>query len=201
MSERTLDIWMTFSQPLRTYIYKRVANPDDADDILQEVFVRIHTRIDTLRDEERLPAWLYRIAKNALIDHYRTRRHFIVIPETFEIEDGPVEIDVASKLAERMPVMVMRCLPEKYGQALLLADLEGMTQKELAERLGLSLSGAKARVQRARRLLRAAMMKCCQFEFDRRGRVIAYASRSCRPCTSDEDAFHQQADCSQARCD
>ena len=199
MSDRTLDIWEAFSRPLRAYIYKRVANPDDADDILQEVFFRIHKRIDTLRDEERLPAWLYRIAKNALIDHYRARRHFVNIAETFDLEDEPVETDAAAKLAERMPVMVMRCLPEKYGQALLLADLEGMTQRELAERLGLSLSGAKARVQRARRLLRAAMMNCCQFEFDRRGRVIAYASRACHPCATDDEPVHQQVDCSRAK--
>lgn len=199
MSERTLDIWETFSQPLRAYIYKRVANPDDADDILQEVFFRIHKRIDTLRDEERLPAWLYRIAKNALIDHYRARRNFVDLAETFDLEDEPVESDVAAKLAERMPVMVMRCLPEKYGQALLLADLEGMTQRDLAERLGLSLSGAKARVQRARRLLRAAMMNCCQFEFDRRGRVIAYASRACNPCATDEKVVPQNGDCSRSK--
>ena len=201
MNERTLDIWDAFNQPLRAYIYKRVANPDDADDILQEVFFRIHTRIDTLRDEERLPAWLYRITKNALIDHYRASRHFVNISERFELEDNSVEIDVAARLAERMPAMVMRCLPEKYGQALLLADLEGITQKELAARLGLSLSGAKARVQRARRLLRAALMKCCQFEFDRRGRVIAYAPRPCRPCKPDDKTLHNPDNCQQAKCD
>ncbi|MCI0486045.1 MAG: RNA polymerase sigma factor SigZ [Blastocatellia bacterium] len=201
MSERTLDIWETFNQPLRAYIYKRVTNPEDADDILQEVFFRVHKRIDTLRDEERLPAWIYRITKNALIDHYRTRRHFAGIPETFDLEESPVEIDVEAKLAEKMPIMVMGCLPEKYGQALLLADLEGMTQRELAEQLGLSLSGAKSRVQRARRLLRDALMKCCQFEFDRRGRVIAYARRSCLPCTPGEEALYKLDHCSQARCD
>lgn len=183
-TQTTLDIWEVFSQPLHSYIINRVAEPAAADDILQEVFLKIHRRLHTLRDEEKLPAWLYQIAKNAITDHYRARRLSLSLPDELDIEDEREETEAELKFAEQMRYYVSACLPEKYAQALLLADLEGMTQQQLASALGLSLSGAKSRVQRARKMLRDAFLRCCYFEFDRRGRIIAYgprphAGRSC----------------------
>jgi RNA polymerase sigma-70 factor, ECF subfamily len=183
-SQTTLDVWKVFSQPLHSYIINRVAEPAEADDILQDVFLKIHRRLHTLRDEEKLPAWLYQIAKNAITDHYRAKHSYESIPEEFDAEDEREETDAELRLAEQMRYYVSACLPEKYAQALLLADLEGLKQQQLAEALGLSLSGAKSRVQRARRMLREAFLKCCYFEFDRRGRIIEYGPRpeggSCR---------------------
>jgi len=85
-----------------------------------------------------------------------------------------------------MRYYVNACLPQKYAEALLLSDLEGLTQHEVAARLGLSLSGAKSRVQRARRLLREAFLRCCHFEFDRRGHIIDYGPRCCDSARCDQ---------------
>jgi RNA polymerase sigma-70 factor (ECF subfamily) len=182
----TLDVWEVFSQPLRSYILRRVSEPAAADDILQEVFLKIHQRLHTLRDEEKLPAWLYQIASHAIADHYRDRQGRHSLPGVITSDGGREELDAAAKLAAQMPYFVSACLPEKYGRALLLADLEGRSQQEVAAALGLSLSGAKSRVQRARRMLRAAFLKCCHFEFDGRRRVIAYAPRCGCACSCDE---------------
>ena len=181
-AQTTLDVWEVFSQPLRSYILNRVSEPLEAEDILQEVFLKIHRRLHTLRDEERLPAWLYQIAKNTITDHYRLRRPGKSVAEIFDIENEQVETDAELRLAEQMGYYVNACLPEKYAQALFLADLKGLTQQELAQALGLSLSGAKSRVQRARRMLREAFLRCCYFEFDRRGHIIDYGPRpdACR---------------------
>lgn len=177
-AQTTLDIWEVFRQPLRSYIINRVTEPAAADDILQEVFLKIHKRLHTLRDEEKLPAWLYQIAKNVITDHYRASRSSESISDALDVKDECEETEAELKLAEQMRYYVSACLPEKYAQALLLADLEGMTQQQLADALGLSLSGAKSRVQRARKMLRDAFLRCCYFEFDRRGRIIAYGPRS-----------------------
>jgi RNA polymerase sigma-70 factor (ECF subfamily) len=181
-TQTTLGVWEVFSQPLRSYIQTRISEPVEAEDILQEVFLKIHRRLHTLRDEEKLPAWLYQIAKNAITDHYRARRSWESVAEMFDIEDKQEETDAELKLAEQMGYYVRACLPEKYAQALMLTDLEGLTQQELAARLDLSMSGAKSRVQRARRLLREAFLRCCYFEFDRRGHIIDYGPRpdACR---------------------
>jgi RNA polymerase sigma-70 factor (ECF subfamily) len=181
----TEDLWHEFSRELRGFILRRVSDPADADDILQDVFVKLHTRIDTLRDEDRVAPWLYRIARNTLIDYYRDRRPTVPVPEMLAVEDEPTESDAASHIASGLTSMV-ECLPDRYRQAVVLSELQGVPQQQVAERLGLSLSGAKSRVQRGRGLLRDALLDCCHFEFDRRGRVIDYTPRPdcCRYCAS-----------------
>ena len=185
MNRTTEDIWNEFSQRLRAFILSRVFDPDDADDILQDVFVKLHTHIDTLRDEERLAAWLYQIARNTIADHYRARMQTVAMPETLAVEDEPSESDAPGRIAASLRTMVER-LPDRYRAAVVLSELEGLPQHEVAGRLGLSLSGAKSRVQRGRDMLREALLDCCHFEFDRGGRMIDYIPRPdcCRHCAS-----------------
>jgi len=178
------DVWTTFSERLLRFIRKRVANEHDAEDVLQDVFVKIHQRIDQLQDAEKLPAWVFQIARRAVIDYYRARSS---TPEQAELPDElaerrepePTSADVADCLAP----MIER-LPEPYRQAVVMTELEGRTQRELADTLGLSVSGAKSRVQRGRERLKTMLLDCCHFAFDRRGRVIDYEPRiaTCRAC-------------------
>jgi len=185
LNRTTEDIWNEFSRPLRGFILKRVPDPDDADDVLQDVFVKLHTRIDTLRDTDRLASWLYRITRNTLIDYYRDRQPVAPMPETLAVDDEPAEGDAATQIAASLANMV-ECLPDKYRQALVLSEFQGLTQQEVGERLGLSFSGAKSRVQRGRDMLRAALLDCCHFEFDRLGHLIDYTPRPdcCQHCAS-----------------
>lgn len=163
---------------MQRFIRSRVEDEAAAEDILQEVFLRIHTRMDTLTDPNRLESWVFQIARNAVIDHYRRRRELEEIPETVPAEDELVEPDAADDLASSMRGMVDE-LPEPYRQALILTEYEGLTQAELAERLGISLSGAKSRVQRARQRIKDELLACCHFELDRYGRVIDYWEHCC----------------------
>jgi len=185
MNRTTEEIWNEFSGQLRGFILKRIPDLVDADDILQDVFVKLHTRIDTLRDDDRLAPWLYRIARTTLIDYYRARQLAVPVPETLTVEDEPAESDAATRIAASLTSM-LECLPDKYREAIVLSEFEGLTQQEVADRLDLSLSGAKSRVQRGRDLLRAALLDCCHFEFDRLGHLIDYTSRPdcCRRCAA-----------------
>src|SRR5260221_11649371 len=88
--------------------------------------------------------------------------------------------DVVSELIPCIQEMIDD-LPVDYRQALILTEYQGLTQKELAERLGLSFSGAKSRVQRAREKLKQQLLECCHFELDRRGHIINYQPR-CHSC-------------------
>ena len=185
MIPSTTEIWQAFSEELRRFILSRVNNPDDADDILQETFIKIHTHLIDLKDTERMVPWLYRITRNTIIDYYRTRRPQEALPESLPIEPEPVEAEPEARIAAGLTVM-MECLPEKYRQALLLTEIQGLKQVELAEQAGISLSGAKSRVQRGRAMLRDALLACCHFEFDLRGHVMDYVSRPdcCQSCRS-----------------
>lgn len=186
----TAEVWERFSRQLHGFIRRRIADPQEAEDLLQDIFLRIHTRMDTLQDKERLAAWMYQIARNAIIDHQRATRHWAELDETFPAptdleETGPdPEAELAAGLGE-----MMACLPDKYRQAVEMAELRGLRQQEVADQLGLTLSGAKSRVQRGREMLRQALLDCCHFDFDRRGKVLDYYPHpACCPRCCEADA-------------
>lgn len=183
MTVNVENIWQEFSTRLRQFIRSRVTDDATADDILQDVFLRIQKRLSQLDDSSKLQSWIFLIARNAVIDHYRVRKETVELPETLVDETAGDDPDIEGlKIAFRR---MIDALPEPYREAIVLTELEGLTQKELAERLGISLSGAKSRVQRGRERLKQALVDCCKFEFDRRGRVIDCSPRtqgSCEEC-------------------
>lgn len=200
------QIWTDFGHQLRGFIARRVDNAADADDILQDVFLRIHQHRNSVRRTDRLGAWLFQVTRNAIADHYRAperRREVIasagVGPEISGRDDAAqaaeAERDAAQaqrELAACLRPIVDR-LPEIYRDAVVLADLEGITQREVAGRLGLSVSGAKSRVQRGRQAIKAMLQDCCRIQLDAGGRVTGYEAQtgSCRahasPCRSAGD--------------
>ena len=180
----TENIWETFHAGLRRFILQRIPDEQSADDVLQETFLKIHTRIASLRDEDKLQSWMYQIARNAIADYYRQQKATVELPEALPVPDEPVfEDEVIKDLIPSVKAMV-ESLPATYREALILTEYEGLTQRELAQRLGLSFSGAKSRVQRAREKLKTMLLDCCHFEFDRLGKIIDYAP-NCACCTSD----------------
>ena len=174
-------VWEQFSQQLKNFILKRVNDRQDAEDILQDVFLKIHLNIHSLRDDERLLSWLYQITRNTIIDHYRTQRP---TDSPLNEESIPVwspEPLAVNEIANGLKDFITE-LPEKYQQALMMTEFNNMSQKELANHLSLSVSGAKSRVQRGRALLKQNLEDCCQFEFDRYGHLIDYTPRSTNCC-------------------
>jgi RNA polymerase sigma-70 factor, ECF subfamily len=174
-------IWHEFADRLRKFIRSRVSDPDTAEDILQDVFVKIQTRLDQLNDPATLQSWIYLIARNAIIDHYRTRKPTVEVPESLAVEP-----DTGNGEAEELKAAFRRMifsLPEPYRDALVLTEFDGLTQQQLADRLGISLSGAKSRVQRGREQLKRMLHECCTFEFDRRGKVIDCTPRKKANCS------------------
>jgi RNA polymerase sigma-70 factor (ECF subfamily) len=171
----TEELWKTYGDRLRRYIRKRVRHEADADDGLQEVFRRIHTSLDTLLAPKRQEAWVFQIARRAAIDHLRAR-----FPVSVSVEPAatPAARDVSSEIASWLPSIV-NSLPAPEREILNLVDLEGTSQQTAADRLGLSLTGAKSRVQRARKHLQEALLDCCDIETDARGNAIEYTPRRC----------------------
>lgn len=173
----TEDIWSVYQPRLSMFIHKYIADTADVDDVLQEVFVKIHTHVASLRDEKKLQSWIYQIARNAIMDYYRQQKRSLLLETLRETEEHDMFFDdVVRELAPCIREMVEH-LPEKYRQALLLTEYEGLTQKELSVHLGISFSGAKSRVQRAREQLKDLLLACCDFQFDRLNHVIDYQPR------------------------
>lgn len=184
METTTEALWETLHDQLLRFIRARVPDETSAEDILQDVFLKVHVRIDTLRDQDRLQSWVWQIVRNALSDHYRSLRPMADLPEELAAPNEELEEDgnAARQLLPSVRAMV-EVIPEPYREALLLTEYQGLTQQELAQHAGISLSGAKSRVQRGREKLKALLLECCHFDLDRRGGIIDYQSH-CPCCTA-----------------
>jgi RNA polymerase sigma-70 factor (ECF subfamily) len=182
----TESIWSQLSGDLRRFIRRRVADDHTADDLLQETFLRIHRGIDKLTDEDRLAAWVHEIARNVIYDHYRKRSGDVPLNDTDPAcaQDGTS--DLRARAGEWLDELI-RQLPDPYREAVRLSEIDGLAQREVARRLGLSHSGAKSRVQRGRAMLREILDQCCWFHFDQRGNLTDCDPKPgrtvCRGCT------------------
>jgi RNA polymerase sigma-70 factor, ECF subfamily len=185
LGKSTLAIWEEMQMPLQRFIARRVRNDYDAEDILQNIFCKVHDSIDGLRDETKVHAWVYQIARNSIVDFYRAQRtslELCEVPGDALSATGP-EPELSQEVAGCIKTIIDN-MPEKYRGAIVMTELEEISQKALAARLGLSLSGAKSRVQRGRAKLRKILLGCCHLDFDRRGNIIDYRRKrsACKYC-------------------
>ena len=180
----TENLWKEFSGHIRNFIRQRVSDENDAEDVLQDIFMRIHNGIGSLKNEERVESWVFSIARRALSDYYRSRNRKKTTPASNEIEEPADDVnfnvnefegehDVHEEVLSWLIPMIDE-LPEKYSKPLKMADVDGKTQQQVADQLELSLSGAKSRVQRAREKLGEVLAACCKVEFGEEGRAVAY---------------------------
>lgn len=178
--DRTDQLWREHRTRLLTFVGRRVGSRVDAEDIVQDVLVRAWSGRASLQREEKMGAWLYQIARNAIVDHYRQRHPEALTPE--EIDEIPGLSDDRATAAVRELALCLRpmidALPPHYRDALRAAELEGLTQQETATRLNLTHSGAKSRVQRGRALLASKMQECCRVDLDHRGGITDYNCRN-----------------------
>lgn len=165
MNLSTEKIWHEFSTQLGGFIRTRVADAETAQDILQDVFLKLQSHIDELRDATKLRGWLFLVARNAIIDYYRTRKPTSQVPES--LPDELSEPEPESKELKAIFHRLLHSLPKPYRDALVLTEFEGLTQEQLARRLRISVSGAKSRVQRGRELLKELLLDHCHQEFSR----------------------------------
>jgi RNA polymerase sigma-70 factor (ECF subfamily) len=164
---------------LRPFVARRVS-PSDLDDVLQDIYLRVQRGLSAIRDDERFGPWVYQVARSAIAEQRRARaRHPLAEgepPEAVTEDAPPSEEPSAEKKLAAAVVPFVAMLPSPYREALTLTELEGLTQQQAAEMLGISLSGLKSRVQRGRARLREMLDQCCVIALDVRGRPI-----SCEP--------------------
>lgn len=189
MEAHAQEIWQQIHAGLRAFIAKRVANEAEADDIAQDVWIKMQRGLDGLKDQKRLIPWIYQIARRAIIDHYRApgrRREMSAgLAADLEAYGSSRTMQVSSEDSGQLHTELAGCLRPmierlsgEYRQAVVLVDLEGLTHQEAAAQLGLSLSGMKSRVQRGRRQLKEMLEACCTIELDRRRGVVDYDLRN-----------------------
>lgn len=168
----TQVIWDSFSRSLRRFLLPQVACAHDADDLLQEIFIKIHLKHHTLTKEESLPSWVWQITRNTLLDYHKKRKVPLTPVEQAALLPAEINAIEINHLMADCIRPYLDLLPSAQREALQLADLENISQKALAEKWGVSHSGAKSRVQRARAELHGLFQQCCHVKADAYGNII-----------------------------
>jgi RNA polymerase sigma-70 factor (ECF subfamily) len=172
MSVLTLN-WNTVQNDLKGFVYKRVKDKALTEDIVHDVFLKVQDKIEQLRENEKVFGWIYQITRNTIIDHYRKNAKAFKLSD-IDWDTGPRNFNdcVSGVISELIPG-----LPDKYRIPLEMTELQDMSQLEVAEKLNLSYSAAKARVQRARKMLRDKIDEVLIVKTDGYGNVILCKDR------------------------
>ena len=177
------QIWFDYHHRLRAFLNAKVADRADAEDLLQEVLIKAHNRLDSLRDSDSIQAWLYQVANRTVIDFYR-KKGSLSNPDADDLwyAQGH-QADVIEELSHCVEPFI-KALPSDLAELLTAIDLEGRSQKDYAEKLGISYSTLKSRVQKARRELHDLYNRCCRFSVDSSGNLMDFDPKrdDCKHC-------------------
>ncbi|MFA0960999.1 sigma-70 family RNA polymerase sigma factor [Roseivirga sp. BDSF3-8] len=180
-----------YARQLHGYLRKKLGNDQDSEELLSDVMMKLYKNCERLEEVDNVRAWLYRITYNAAMDYYRDRQKKQESERAAGNIEVPVEQDIYQSMSQLVPAMV-NLLPEEYRSAVMWCDLEGLSQQEVADKLNISLSGAKSRIQRGRKKLKELFSECIWIESDRRGRPVSYSIKPhCNPLQHLADPINQ----------
>ena len=166
--------WLSYEKELRAFIYTRIKEPQLAEDLLQDVFIKALAEGSRFCDLENTRAWLFRVLKNRLIDYQRTAKIYDDVPEHLAAEHK--EEAAITNLAVCLPVALNK-MQSDDADIIQQCDLEGMTQADYAKHKQLSLSASKSRLQRARKRLKTELQNTCNIRFDEQGNVSSFGEQ------------------------
>ncbi len=184
-------IYTEFHQLLLSYIRSKIRSKEDAEDILQNVFIKISGNLNKLTEQEKIRSWIFTITRNSIIDYYRSKASKKDTPLDEKLEDRLTEedsIDSTKGLDACLSGMISS-LPEEYKDIIIDSELKGIKQKDLAEKYNMAYSSMRSRVQRGRERLKQMLVNCCEIEADKHGNILSSHSKnncndSCNPCAN-----------------
>jgi RNA polymerase sigma-70 factor, ECF subfamily len=185
------EIYGQFHQSLLAFIRSKIRSNEDAQDILQNVFIKISANVNNLADEEKLKSWIFTITRNTIIDYYRTNASKKNVEIVAGIEESiwdEEDFDTTKGLDQCVHTMI-KLLPEEYRDIIVDAEINGIKQKDLAEKYDMAYPSMRSRVQRGRERLKQLFYNCCHIETDTLGNVMSAHGKSdcngpCNPCDS-----------------
>lgn len=169
-----------FNNHLKKYLLGKIHNNELSEDIVQEVMLKVVAAHQMNVQVKNIRAWIYQITRNTLIDYYRKKQNHEHVNQE-QLEEVLIELQDKSFRPEEYLVPMIHLLPQKYSSPLLLSDIDSIPQNEIAKQLNLSVSATKMRIQRARKMLYAKFVECCDIEFTKSG---AFSN-----CTIKESCF------------
>src|SRR5687768_11944681 len=187
-------LYTQFHSSLLSFIRSKIRSREDAEDILQNVFVKISSNVDKLSDEQKLKSWIYTITRNTIIDYYRVNASHKKIPVDNEIEETILDEEYldSTKGLDQCMMSMINLLPDEYKGIIIDAELNGIKQKDLAEKYGMAYPSMRSRVQRGRERLKQLFYNCCHIQTDSLGNIIQAIGR--KDCDGPCDPTQGRAD-------
>jgi len=184
-------IYKQFNSGLLGYIRSKVRSREDAEDILQDVFIKISANLDKLTEDVKLKNWIYTITRNAIIDYYRINANKKKVAVNEQISDDilePEEDSDPSKGLDQCMTGMIGLLPDEYRDIIIESEIRGVKQKDLADKYGIAYPSLRSRVQRGREKLKQLFYNCCHIETNKLGNVIEAQTKTdcagpCNPCS------------------
>lgn len=170
------DVWNEYRASIRTFLHSKISDSDEIDDLLQEILIKTHKNLQSLKSEKSIKAWLFQIANHTIIDFYRKRSKTKTVSAE-ELWYGQ-ETHQAQQELSRCVEPFIKALPKASAELLTEIELNGMSQKEFANTLGISYSTLKSRVQKGRRQLQGLFEDCCHLSLDKNGSIIDFDPKS-----------------------
>ncbi|SES82646.1 RNA polymerase sigma factor SigZ [Thalassotalea agarivorans] len=175
------QIWSTYRGTLKNFLHAKVSDPDEVEDLLQDVLIKVHTNLDKIKDDSSVKSWLFTTTNHAIIDFYRSnaRKRQLTQEDTWYEEEA--EEDIKQQMAPCV-LSFIDGLDADDAALLRMVEIENKPQKALAESMNISYSTLKSRVQSARRKLKGLFDQCCSFELDSQGNLMD-ATRKNNACS------------------
>jgi len=177
----TQQVWAKYADDIKRFIFSKVKDEAVTDDILQDSFIKIHTKLHTLKDITKLKSWCFTVARNSILDHFKSSN------KTFEFANFESETVLEENVHTEKDCLrgILQNLPKKYRDPLFLSDIKGLKQQEVAEQLKQTLSTTKSQIQRARKLIAQGFMDCCGYVLNEEGKLVGEIQDKddCKVCT------------------
>ena len=175
-------IWSEYRTGLKSFLHSKISNAADVDDLLQDILIKTHDKLHQVRSEETVKSWLFQLANHTIIDFYRRKGKQEKLSED-DLWFSDSKADVKQELSHCIDPFV-KALNQESSDLLIAIDLNGESQKDYAESIGISYSTLKSRVQKARSELRNLFDDCCQMTLDNQGNLKDYEHKpnACKKC-------------------
>lgn len=177
----TQQVWKQYAEDLKRFIFSKVKDEAVTDDILQDSFLKIHTKLHTLKDLNKLKSWCFSIARNSILDYFKASN------KTFEYANFESETVIEEDTHTEKDCLrgILQNLPKKYRDPIFLSDIKGLKQQEVAIQLKQTLPTTKSQIQRARKLIAQGFIDCCGYVINDDGKLVGEIKEKddCKVCS------------------
>lgn len=176
------NIWTEYQSILKGFLHSKVRNPDDVDDLLQEILIKTHNSLQSVKDNKKIKSWLFQIAHNTIIDFYRqsNKANALTADDLWYEQEAPQ----VTKELSLCVLPFIKALPAEDAELLMAIEIEEVSQKNYADSKNINYSTLKSRVKKSRQKLYSLYNNCCDFSLDNQGNLNEFKQKntSCTSC-------------------